>query len=430
MSGGSRAVHIVALVLMMPLGVRAQDAQERECARITGQDVGDESCFFLAGTLVGEIGAGMILGESPALTLRDLQPAQEGSSSAAGSLAQSDAVPAARPMAIGGGSVSAVGSDAGADAITALTLNPSVFFPTGRSGEKVARNSRLADMTLFFPVDNLDRDDDGAIDYFGFQMRVNFTGLSSGNEVWAAAERLRDLTVIETDETERLTAALRQMPVRQIQGCVEQLGESSATAERVVAACGSDLRPDLDAPTYEEFRESLMAAKEQADSKYFGLDVRMDIGDPTLGAVADAEAVSINGGVALGRQFVGEDPMSPSAGIRLRAGLRYTDVKNLDETSFAFDGGLGFVLRSRVDVEKALSLSAGFEARYGGVDESLKGAMQTDFVMFKAALSVPVTDQVAITLSLGQPLVGEEVSRTLSVTGDWRLLLPMVGAVE
>lgn len=52
--------------------------------------------------------------------------------------------------------------------------------------------------------------------------------------------------------------------------------------------------------------------------------------------------------------------------------------------------------------------------------------MQSEFVTFKAALSVPVTDRTAITLSFGQPLIGDDISRTLSVTGDWRLLLPMI----
>ena len=401
--------------LALPFAVEAQDARQAECARLIGSNQGDESCFVLAGTVVGELGAQLIRDPTatPEITLRDLQPAQEGSAGAGGSLAQSEVVPAARPMAIGGGSLSAVGSDAGSDG-------------SDRSGEAVARSSRLTDLTVYFPMDELDRDADGGIDYFGLRMRVNLTGLSAGSALWAAAEGLRDLTVIETVETEELERALIGLDPARIEGCVEQLGRGSAPQPDVVAACGADLRPNLDVPTYEEFRRSLMPLKEQADSRYFGLDLRLDVGDPTLGAEANAKALSIDAGVAFGKQFVGAEPMAPSAGVRFRAGVRYTDLKDLDETSFALDGGLGFVMRKPVDFEKAISLSGGFEFRFGKVDEALEGAMQSDFVSFKAALSVPVTDQTAITLAFGQPLVGDGTSQTLSVTGDWRLLLPLL----
>jgi hypothetical protein len=433
MSGGIvRPALAVGMLVAAPLAADAQSAQQAECARLVGSDLGDESCYVLAGTIVGELGAQLILDPSlaPGIFLRDLQPAQEGRAGAGGSLARSEVVPAAQPMAIGGGSLSAVGSDAGSDAITALTFNPAIFYGSDRSGESVASNSRLADLTVFFPMDELDRDDDGTVDYFGLQMRVNFTGLGAGRELFAAAEGLRDLTVIETSETERLDLALRGLEAGQIAECVERLGDPSATAEQVVASCGADVRPNLDLPTYAEFRQSLAPLREQADSRYFGLDVRMDFGDPTLGAVAGADAVSIDAGVAVGRQFVGTEPMAPSAGVRLRGGVRYTDLRDLGETSFALAGGLGFVLRRPVDFDKALSLSGGFELRFGGADEALEAALQSDFVVFRAALSVPVTDQTAVTVSFAQPLVGDGISQTLSVTGDWRLLLPMIPVVD
>ncbi len=427
---GGRLALALGLLVAAPPATDAQSAQQAECARLIGSDQGDESCYVLAGTIVGELGAQLILDPTaaPGISLRDLQPAQEGRAGAGGSLARSEVVPASQPMAIGGGSLSAVGSDAGSDAVTALTFNPTIFYGSDRSGESVARNSRLADLTLYFPMDELDADDDGSVDYFGLQMRVNFTGLEAGRELWAAAEGLQSLTVIETSETERLALALSGLAVGRIDACVERLGDAASTADGVVAACGSDIRPDLDLPTYAEFRESLVPLREQADSRYFGLDLRMDFGDPTLGAVAGADAVSINAGIAFGRQFVGSEPMAPSAGVRFRGGVRYTDLRDSGETSFAFDSGLGFVLRRPVDFDKALSLSAGFELRFGGVDEALEAALQSDYVMFKAALSVPVTDQAAITLSFGQPLIGDEISQVLSVTGDWRLLLPLLPA--
>jgi hypothetical protein len=384
----------------------------------------------LAGTIVGELGGRVIRDPSaaPALSLRDLQPALEGTASAAGSLAQSEVVAGARPMAIGGGSLSAVGSDAGSDAIAALTFNPAIFYGSDRSGETVARSSRLADVTVYFPMDELDRNADGGLDYFGLQVRVNLAGLGAGTRLWAAAEGLRDVTVIETRETERLELALRALDATRIEACVGQVGDGSATIESVVAACGADLRPDLDLPTYEGLRRSLVALREQADSRYFGLDLRLDIGDPTLGAVPAADGIALNGGVAYGQQFVGDEAMAPSAGVRLRAGARYSDLEEVGESSLSLDGGLGVVLRRPVDFDKAVTLSGGLELRFGGVEDALEAAARTDYLMLRAALSVPVTDQIAITVSFAQPLVGDAVSQTLSVSGDWRLHLPSLPA--
>lgn len=422
MRPGRRGLLATALLCLTTTPTTAQSPQQVECARLAGAaaaGLGDESCFFLAGTLVGALGTQMIL-------QRDLQPADEGGARAAGSLAQGEAVPTAQPMAIGGGSLSAVGSDAGSDAITALTFNPTIFFGAASSGEELARNSRLADVTVFFPMDELDRDDDGDVDYFGLRMRVNFTGLGAGSELWAAARRLQALTVSETTATERLDEVLSALPVARLGACVESLRDVSSTTAERTEACGEDVRRRLDAQGYEQFRQSLVPLRTQADSRYFGLDVRLDFGDPTLGAVPDAQAVAINAGIAFGRQLVGADALAPSTGIRFRAGVRYTELVDVDETSFALDGGLGFALRRPVDVEKALTLTGGFEFRFGGVDEALDAAFQSDFVVFRAALSVPMTDQVGITMSFGRPLVGDEISQTLSVTGDWRLLLPLL----
>jgi hypothetical protein len=424
----TRVVAALAAALLAPGLASAQAERQAECARILRAPAGPESCGDLAYDVVIGLGEGLLRdpADAPGIMLRDLQPADEGSASAAGSLAQSEAVPGTRPMAIGGGSLTAVGSDAGADAITALTLNPSIFFGGDESGERVAQQSRLADLTAYVPMNDLDRDDDGDVDYFGLHVRVNFTGLAAGSELWSAAARLQDVTEVETAAAERLREELNGVGLARLEACVALLRDSGAEATAVVQSCGDDIRPDLDLPTYEEFRASLIPLRERADSRYFGLDVRLDVGDPTLGAVADAEAVSINGGVAFGKQFVGTDALSPSAGVRLRAGIRYTDLARLDESSFALDGGLAFVLRRPVDFEKALTVSGGVEFRFGGVDDALEGAMQSEFLTVRAALSVPVTDQTAITLGFGQPLLGTDISQTLSVTADWRLLLPLL----
>ena len=356
----------------------------------------------------------------------DVQPVASGSSSAAGTLAQSETVPPVQPVALGGGSISVVGSDAGTAAITSLSVNPSAFF--GGDAESVARLSRLTDFTVFFPVDSLDRDEDGDIDYFGFRLRVNFTGLSAGEQVWdeAIAESKRLL-----EQQGRAIGTLQNnfasMTEAEMRACATAI-RADATGPQtgtVGASCGAELVTPAE-EEYEAFRAVLDRARTEADSRYVGLDLRLDSGDPTLGAVENAEATAITAGLAAGIQFVGSapDPLAYSGGIRGRVGVRYTDLRAPDVTSFALDGGLAFVMKRPVTIGQALMLSGGMEFRFGDAGEELDSELQSEFLLGRAALSVPVTKQTAITISIAYPLIGDEVSPTLTVSGDWRLLLP------
>ena len=417
-----RALALVALAFVGWVGkVGAQEPDRETCATVYGEVLSGEPrghpCQALALGLVAKL-----TNDFWAVGPGDLQPTSSGSSSTTGTLGQSEVVPSVQPLAVAGGSVSAVGSDAGADAITSLTFNPSIFFDGDR--ESVVRGSRLIDFTAFFPVDNLDRDEDGDIDYFGFRIRVNFTGLSAGKQVWDKAEaEFAKLLGWETEAAGALLDRFASMTESMMRACAAAI-QSGRGPQTIEASCGRLLTPEEE--DYEAFRAELDRVRTEADSRYFGLDLRLDSGDPTLGVVENAEATAITGGLAFGRQFVGSapDPLAPSAGIRGRAGLRYTHLREIDETSFAFDGGLAFVMKRPLTIEQALMLSGGVEFRFGNVDEELEGEFQSDFLAFRAALAVPVTEQTAITISFARPLIGDEVSPTITVTADWKLLLP------
>jgi hypothetical protein len=384
------------------------------------------ACQVLAGELVGSLTDDFwpTDDELPDLAemtgAGDVQPTASGSSTAAGSAAQSEAVASGQPLGVGGGSVSLVGTDGGTDGITSLTFNPWIFF--GGDQEAAARYSRLSDVTLYFPMNDVDGDDDGDLDYFGARLRVNLTGLSAGDEVWeAASETFESLLQRETNAAINLRRLLESMNQERMRACAEAIG-SDQGYQVVEAECGKGLATPSEAD-YRAFQAALDRARVEADAEYFGLDLRVETGDPTLGAVENASVTSLNAGVSFGRQFVGEDPdpLAPSSGFRLRASARYAELTSLDRTSFAFEAGGAFVLKRPIAIDQALTLSGGLELRAGDSEEGMEAQFQSDYLSLRASLNVPVTRQTTISIAFGHPIWGDQVSRALSITGDWRL---------
>ena len=384
------------------------------------------ACYTLAGAVVVSLTDSLYLVDiDAAVSPRDLQQTNSGDAATGGTVAQGEAVPTVQPMAIGGGSVAAVGSDAGANAITALTINPAIFFTTPGSREATAKWSRLTDVTVFFPVDGLDQDDDGSVDYFGVRLRVNMTGVAAGSKIMREARKaLVGLLKGEEEQTAALAETFRGAP--NLEACVAGLLSTTKDAGAIGRDCGAGVRVKIDEEKYRQFRRQLATVREEADAKYVGLDLRLDVGDPTLGVVPNASATRLTAGLAFGRQFVGQNPQAASAGIKGRLGMHYTDLHDLDETNFAIDGGLGFEARRAVEMQRSVILSGGFEFRFGGA-EQFRSELQTDFLIFRASLAVPITDAAGLSVSVGAPLIGDDVSPSLSIKANWGLLLPKLG---
>ena len=70
-----------------------------------------------------------------------------------------------------------------------------------------------------------------------------------------------------------------------------------------------------------------------------------------------------------------------------------------------------------------MDLSAGFEFRYARA-QAMESALQTDFLVFRASLAVPLTGGTRVSIALGAPLIGQDISPTLSISANWDLLLP------
>jgi len=322
-----------------------------------------------------------------------------------GALSQSEAVPDAQPVAVGGASVAAVGTDSGARSIVALTINPAIFLTSPKDREGITRSTRIADLTVLLPVNDLDRDKDGVVDYVGARLRLNFTGAASGRRILDAGTAFLKTVQAQADQVNEIHRAF--LRAADITACAEALADDETDAGDVTQACGGPVDLRADPALYRTMRDEIAAARAEADARYFGLDLRADFGDPTLGAVEHASATAINAGFAWGRRLIGDDPLATTAGIRARAGLRYAHLRDLGNTSFAFDGGLGFEFRRPLDESSEAVVSAGFEFRYGGAGE-VEEELQTNYTVFRAAITIP--------FRLGAP-AGPE-SRARHAVGD------------
>jgi hypothetical protein len=422
-----RPVKAAALAALILLVAGPEAAAQVDSVRAKADRACDE--VIMAKGLEGEGGGCLVLAGSMVDTLtslrygpapRDVQSDATGAATA-GSLAQSEPVPGVQPLGVGGASIAAVGSDSGAKAIVALTVNPAIFFASLNDTEEAARATRIADLTVLFPVDDLDRDEDGRVDYFGARLRLNFTGARAGSEVLErAGAALLQLAQKETDLALKLDTVLASAP--NAGNCYDALLAEEIDDALVASQCGTPFAIEVDDQRYESFRRQMADVRAEADSRYFGLDLRFDFGDPTLGAVANARATSIDAGLAWGRRFLGADPMGPSLGLKARGGARYTHLDDIEETSYAFDGAIGVEGRRPLERGQAITASAGFELRYGGAD-AVEDELQTNFTVFRAALAVPLAGMTGITVAVTAPIDGP-ISPALSVNFDWGLLLP------
>jgi hypothetical protein len=340
----------------------------------------------------------------------------------AGSIAQNEAIPSVQPEAVAGASVAAAGTDSGTRTIAAISVNPALFFvPIGNSN-RIATASRIADLTFLVPTDNIDEDGNGRPDYFGVRLRINVNGAQSGRAITEAGRAFLRSVQADADMMVAIRAALLET-VPDIPRCGNALLTPGQTSADLQSACGIVIQPTE--ARYAELRRTLAIAREEADAKYLGLDVRADWGDATLGSVADAEASAITAAVAFGRRVTGADPRELFLGIRGRAGYRYSNLWKTNATSRAFDGGFGLEARKSIDETSAVMLSAGIEARYGG-EEDAEEQLQTNYTVFRATLAVPIAGATGLSIAFGTPLAGQ-IDPTFNVNFNWSVLLPKLG---
>lgn len=349
---------------------------------------------------------------------RDVQSSGSGSAAPAGTPAQTSAVPTIQPVSFAAATLAAVAQDSGSGTIAAISLNPAMLVSGTTDPEVIARLSRLLDLTVFLPVAGLDADEDGRIDYGGARMRVNLTTAAQASRLQRRVrERFGAIVQNELAMVNTIAATLRAAP--DAAACAVRLTEVEAATSDIEAACGARVSLQVDAAIYEQLREAALLAREEADARYLGLDLRVDVGDPGLGSARHAYGTALLAGVAFGRRF---DPTAQQAstGVRGRLGVRHVSLRDTSLVDWQLDGGIGLEL-ARLMADQRLEITAGVEFRYSGEEASAE-VLRTRYAELRAGVSVPLGGGLSIGMALGTPLTGD-ISRTLSISGNWQQLL-------
>lgn len=355
-----------------------------------------------------------------AIPARELQSTRPSGASTSGTGGQNEAIAAPQPIALAAATLAAVGSDGGSDAIASIAVNPAMLLTDPADKEAVARLSRFLDLSLLVPVDGIDRDEDGDIDYFGLRVRINATGLSNGSRLLEQAQ-LALGRIAELDAQRVAIIEQQLVDATDVQACARELAGDGANEESLVAACGAPITLEISPTDYETLARALAVAREEADSRYLGLDLRFDVGDPTLGAVPLARGRFLTAGLAAGRNYAfGADALS-RYGVNARLAVRYASLSDTALTSFAAEGGIGLEVRRPFETQQ-VAAGLGLEFRQGG-EEGSENQTQTNFLMVRSSLRVPLSASAALSIGFGKPLTGDTSSQ-LSVAFDSGLLLP------
>ncbi len=305
-----------------------------------------------------------------------------------------------------------------------FSLNPVTLFG-GTDSIAAARWSRFGDVTVLVPVSTgstssiTDR-----LGYLGLRARLNITGLSAGEQL------LQDVNNAFTAALEqegllagRIAQALESLPDSvAIRKCAAAIA-ASAYGD-TPAACLGKVTVGLSADDYRALRKSLELAREKADAHYLGVDLRFDRGDPTLAGDSTKEMTALQAGFAFGRRTLTADPEAVRVGVQGRLGVRYTNPRiRTDSVVWALDGGLGFESSRLVNALQEVRFSTGLDFRYSNRPDSVAERTQTDFLVLRAAVNIPLVGGTSVSVGYTAPLVGR-ISPALTVNFDWGLLLP------
>ncbi len=343
-----------------------------------------------------------------------------------------DAVNAIEPVETAAGSVGAVGTESGSSAIAAIAINPAFFLVSPSDIKGVAKWSRFTDLSLLVPASDADKDQDGDVDYIGIRWRINITGLSAGDSLVAAVGNAFE-RILDGGSAERaaITAALTQVNDSILESCMESIAQAgevgrspdelSASFKKAASACGdASFLLEESIPLYQQFDESIRAARIAADRRYFGLDLRGDFGDLRRFGVDTLSGRSITVSLGYGRRFAFLDSRA-SNGLRTNLGVKYFEANGASNARFAATGGVAYEL-IRYYEDQRLSFTAGidFEADNKKAASAEAGP---DFLALRTSLNVPLAGATSMTVTFGKPIVGAKTAGPmLSVKANWRLL--------
>ena len=418
---------LLALAAAQPM---AQPSRDGLCGQAYQKLVADsllieanapiESCSFFASVLEDEVANDLLrTSAEEAMTARDVQPQRGASGGPAGSVAQAEAISSLGIEPFAGGSVSAVGTEDGAGTIATLSLSPLILSGSLSDAGAVAGKTRLFDLSLLVPVDDADRDRDGRIDYVGFRARANLTAIGVGKEVYE--DLLAEYRAVfgEMLDSAEITYTLIDSLLSytsDVEACARAILSNISKAPE---ACGVTYDLALSDDLYDRLDAAAARVREAADKSYFGLDFRLDYGDPTLGRTPGAYGTALTGLVAFGHDLGGG---SLNGALRGHLGLYFADRDSMDTARIAFDGAIGVALTRGYALQQ-ISLQAGLSFRFGLNNPGTTLDTEENTLALNGSLNIPITMSNSASLTFGLPLLGE-TGPVLSLTGNWHLPLP------
>jgi hypothetical protein len=368
---------------------------------------------------------------SPDVDPRDLSATRDQTTAAPG-----DVTSPVEPVEAAGGSLAAVGTDKGAGALAAIAINPSIFFVDPSNTQAVARWSRFTDVTLLVPANDVDdgeekdaeEDGDEGTDYVGIRWGLNITGLRRGSALHEAVKNAYDQflaggTTQIQQVTSLLTAAESDDDLKNCMTALLAAESLDADAKARIAESCDGVPDPADPNVIRALQDAIQAARIQADSRYFGLDLRADFGDLSLAGIDTVSGTSIFGGVGWGRRSVRST--DAAMGLRIHAGGRYWDTEDEEDTededdaNFAVEGGAAFEAIRFYDYQR-LTLVAGLDGRYQSM--GVADGEDEASINLRGSLNVPITPTASVSVNLVAPVVGERRGPVLSIKANWRLL--------
>jgi hypothetical protein len=377
-----------------------------------------KGCQIVAVALTADWGSRELFGT--AVSPRDVSATRDQTTAAPGETSA-----AIEPVEAAGGSVAAVGTTRGAGAVASIALNPSLFFVDPGNVQEVSKWSRFTDVTILVPASNLNgntvEDVTEGVDYVGVRWGLNMNGFRQGSEMYNRAVAAYNAFLAASGvSTRRVQNLLLALPADDaVESCIRSLSQVQTLDEdavsKITQVCGGAPIP-IDASSITGLQDAIQQARIQADSRYFGLDLRADFGDLTLAGVDSVSGTSLYGGLGWGRRSVGSG--NASTGIRANAGVRYWDLKDSAQSNVAIEGGLAFEAIRFYNYQR-LSMVGGLDFRWRTTDSASGDDASLEL---RGSLNVPVLPTASVSLNLAAPLVGERRTPVLSIKANWRLL--------
>lgn len=345
---------------------------------------------------------------------RVAQPDRQTATNKSGTAAQTEPVESVQPINLAGGAISLAGTRSGTQVVGTVTINPLAL---GRSSSPVP--GRIFDISITAPF-NLNGAAGDNVRFFGGRLRVNATAPWSSANLRTALDTYYKAAGVFADTLEAL---LRAAPD------VKRCTESVARYRRVIAEdCGGTVEQARMEMLRGKSYDALARAQREADRYYLGLDLRVDVGDPTGDTILGDDGTRIQGGLAGGfrvptganwdvefRGHIGGDYFRPEQ----VAGMGIDAVYSVD-----FGGAILLSGHASAETDKQrLAFGAGVVGRRAR-DNMAAALVPTNFVDLRLMAVVPATSGGDLGLAFTIPLDDSAVPRgtIVSLSTDLGLL--------